>query len=287
MRSAREIFDLILSVAEKDGRVRAVILNGSRANPKVKTDDLQDFDVIYFVNNIDTFLSDHSWIDVFGKRHILQMPDAMVIGEDKTNAPDSSFAYLMLFRDGNRIDLTLFPIDLMKNGFVADSLSVCLLDKDNIFSGLSESSDKDYLIKRPTQKEFSDWCNEFWWVCPYVAKGLRREEINYAKDMMEGSLRTAFMKAVEWHVGVKTDFSSSFGKSGKYMKDHISEELYRKILLTYPDAEPKNIWRSLFVMTEIFGELALGVSRALSFKYNLDEDENVRSYLQQISVKRK
>lgn len=34
MRNEKEMFDLILGVATGDERVRAVVLNGSRANPK-------------------------------------------------------------------------------------------------------------------------------------------------------------------------------------------------------------------------------------------------------------
>ena len=33
MRSEQEMFDLILSFAKEEERVRAVVLNGSRANP--------------------------------------------------------------------------------------------------------------------------------------------------------------------------------------------------------------------------------------------------------------
>ena len=38
MRSEREMMNLILGTAQADERIRAVILNGSRANPNVKRD---------------------------------------------------------------------------------------------------------------------------------------------------------------------------------------------------------------------------------------------------------
>lgn len=38
MRTEKEMFDLILGVANRDNRVRAVYINGSRANPNVKND---------------------------------------------------------------------------------------------------------------------------------------------------------------------------------------------------------------------------------------------------------
>lgn len=66
MRSEQEMFDLILTTARQDDRVRAVVLNGSRANPNAKKDVLQDFDIVFIVRELQTFLADPSWIDRFG-----------------------------------------------------------------------------------------------------------------------------------------------------------------------------------------------------------------------------
>ncbi len=38
MRTENKMFDLILNIAKVDERVRAVYMNGSRANPNVKKD---------------------------------------------------------------------------------------------------------------------------------------------------------------------------------------------------------------------------------------------------------
>src|SRR4051812_29865284 len=111
MRTEQEMFELILSVARRAERIRAVVLNGSRANPNAPKDDFQDYDVVYFVNKIDTFTENHEWIDVFGDRAILQMPDLMRLPDYENSTENITFAYLMLFKDGNRIDLTLFPVD--------------------------------------------------------------------------------------------------------------------------------------------------------------------------------
>src|SRR5215203_5925148 len=103
-RSAEEITKLILDFAQSDERVRAVLLNGSRADPQVVSDEYQDFDVVFIVNNVEDFIFNHDWVSVFGEIMIRQLPDEMVIGEKNPH----SFAYLMLFTDSNRIDLTLF-----------------------------------------------------------------------------------------------------------------------------------------------------------------------------------
>jgi aminoglycoside 6-adenylyltransferase len=237
MRSADTIQKLIVDRAHADHRIRAVLLNGSRANLHAKSDPLQDFDVVYIVDDIDSFTSDHNWTNIFGETLILQLPDEMTFGKENSadNKKSPGFSYLMLFEDGNRIDLTLFPKDKMTTDFHIDSLTVIWLDKDNLFSYIGEPGDIDYVIQRPTEKEFLDTCNEFWWVSTYVAKGLLRSEIPYAKEMLETIVRPMFMKVIEWQIGTETDFSVSFGKGGKNMKGYLSMGLYGKILSTYAD----------------------------------------------------
>ena len=278
MRSQDEVMELILRVASADDRIRAVFLGGSRANSNAPQDILQDFDVTYVVSQIDSFLRDHSWIDVFGERLIVQMPEEMTIGEkDKY-----SFHYLMLFKDGVRIDLTLLPLSAFETGYKHDSLTILLLDKDAFFEKLPPATNADYNIKRPTEKEFKDCCNEFWWVSTYVAKGLWRHELIYAKTMLDNVVRSMFLKMIEWYIGTQTDFKVSFGKSGRNVKQHVSPELYAKILSTYQDSDINNTWRSLFTMTSIFSELANEVAADQQFKYNVAEQENVTAYLKSI-----
>ncbi|MGI8582516.1 MAG: aminoglycoside 6-adenylyltransferase [Chitinophagaceae bacterium] len=280
MRSSDEVKKIILDKANSDNRIRAVLLNGSRVNIKVEPDQFQDFDIVYIVNQIDTFTSDHSWTSIFGDRLIWQLPDEMTFGKDEDDVT-YLFHYLMLFKDGNRIDLSLFPVDKFESDFEFDSLTIVWLDKDNLFVNIEPPSDKDYLIKRPTEKEFIDTCNEFWWVCTYVSKGLLRDEITYAKEMLEDPVKQMFMKIIEWYIGTKTNFSVSFGKGGKFMKKYLTAHEYNTILTTYPDFKPENIWTSLFVMTDLFSEFAVHVAEKLNIKYNFYEQENTVNYLRQ------
>ncbi len=77
MRSEQQMFDLILDTARADERIRAVILNGSRANPNAPRDPFQDFDIVYLVTDVEPFVRNLEWIKRFGEMMILQMPDDM------------------------------------------------------------------------------------------------------------------------------------------------------------------------------------------------------------------
>src|SRR5450755_590205 len=205
MRSGEEIKKIILDKANGDIRIRAVLLNGSRANYKVQPDRFQDFDVVFIVEQLEAFISDHAWISLFGEKLIWQLPNEMTTGNDGTNK-SCSFPYLMLFTDGNRIDLTLFPRNKLETDFKTDSLTIVWLDKDNLFHHIKESSDKDYWIRRPMEKEFQDACNEFWFICTNVSKGLVREEVTYAKPRLKTHVKPNLIKRMNGKTGTGQTF---------------------------------------------------------------------------------
>jgi len=286
MRSSKEIKEFITELGRKDIRIRSVLLQGSRANPLVIPDRFQDFDIVFIVDQMDSFTADHGWTSLFGDRMIWQLPDEMQTVQD-TGVQSPGFHYLMLFTDGVRIDLTLFPAEKMKSHFTRDSLTVVWLDKDSLFTAIDLPGDKDYLIRKPAEKEFAECCNEFWWVSTYITKGLARKQISYTKAMMEGPVRKMFMRMIEWYIGTETKFSVSFGMSGKMMKTHLDQKEYKKILKTYPDYKIKNIRKSLFLMTDLFSKYAEQVSEILHYDYNQDEYMIVKEYLHWQSSERK
>lgn len=263
MRTPQTIYDLILSTAQADPRVRAVLLNGSRANPNAPPDPFQDFDIVYVVTELDSFLADPAWIDCFGPRLILQLPDDM---EDPPPARHAQYTYLIQFTDGNRLDLTLFPLARLPD-LPPDSLTVLLLDKDGLFPSLPPSSDRDYLPQPPTPKAFADCCNEFWWVSLYVAKGLWRQEILYARYMLDQIMRPQLDKMLVWYAGYLTGFAVSPGKFGKYLRRYLPSDLWEQLLQTYAPASYPATWAALFTMCDLFRRLALPLADGFSLPY--------------------
>jgi aminoglycoside 6-adenylyltransferase len=278
MRSEQEMLDLILNTAKNDDRIRAAMLNGSRVDPDAQRDIFQDFDVTYFVTDLDSYTKDHTWIERFGEIMILQMPEAM---EDPPPMNDGHFAYLMQFADGNRIDLTLFPLAKLHE-FERESLSSILLDKDGIFEPLPPPSDSDYLPKPPTAKAFSDCCNEFWWVSTYVAKGLWREEIIYAKYILENGIREQLMKMLTWHVGIKTQFTSGPGKFGKHLKRHLEPVHWAMLEKTYSGASYEKTWEALHTMCDLYRIIATNVAASFGFDYPHSDDQKVSAHLKHV-----
>lgn len=280
MRTEQQMFDLILETARCDERIRAVIMNGSRANPNAPHDPFQDFDIVYIVTDVEPFTRNLEWIQRFGEMMILQMPEDM---QDPPPDEGGYFVYLMQFMDGNRIDLGIFTLSQWKeHNKDGDSLSVLLLDKDGVIEPFPPASDVDYRPKPPTAKLFSDCCNEFWWVSPYVAKGLWRQEILYAKYTQDVYVREQLMNMLQWHIGIQTDFKVSPGKLGKYFEKYLEPELWDMLLQTYSDASYENNWDALFTMGALFRKVAVPVAEHFGFEYPFDDDRRVSAHLEHV-----
>ncbi len=275
MRTEQEMFDLILDTARDDERVRVVLLNGSRANPNAKRDCLQDFDIVYVVTDLDSYLCTPDWINCFGDRIVMQTPDKM---DDPDCTKREHFAYLMQFADGNRIDLTL----MRREYFAAmkpDSLTLLLLDKDGRAPHYPPPNEGDYLPQPPTALDFFNCCNEFWWVSPYVAKGLWREEILYAKHMLDVTVREQLIKLLTWYIGMQTGFKVNPGKYGNHFRQCLEPELWGLLEQTYAGISYEETWQALFTMTNRFSIIAPKVAAEFDFVYLFTDDEKVHSYI--------
>ncbi|WP_138496320.1 aminoglycoside 6-adenylyltransferase [Paenibacillus pinistramenti] len=276
MRDEKEMLDLILGTARKDERIRAVALNGSRANPNVRRDLFQDYDVVYLVTEVEPFIQEPAWVDVFGERIILQCPELMHLTSRERSG---RFPYLMLFADGNRLDLTLIPVNQTDAYLREDKLTVILLDKDNALPALPPPTDEGFRVQPPTAELFADCCNEFWWVSAYVAKGLWRREMLYAQDHLNLYVRPMLTRMLEWLAGTQTEFKAVTGKNSKYLQAYLTEADWEQLMATYASGQYEEVWRALFAMTELFRKTARQVAGHMGFAYQEEEDRRVTAYL--------
>lgn len=279
MRTEKEIYETILDIARKDNRIKAIYMNGSRTNPNVPKDIFQDYDIVYVVDEIESFIEDKKWINQFGDIMYMQFPDENPFYQsDKKN----SYGWLMQFNDGNRIDLTVQTLEYAKEHIFDDKLCRVLWDKDDVLPTLEESTDTDYHVKCPTQEQFLACCNEFWWCSNNIAKGLWREEITYVQDMTSFVVRKQLEKILMWKVGIITEFSVSVGKSAKYMNKWLEKELYQSYLKTYFISEVEEAWKAIIIMCDLFDKIAKEVAVDLKYCYDYNEAEMARKYLMDV-----
>lgn len=279
MRTYEEMINQIMDEVKKDERIRAVTMEGSNSCAMDVHDKYSDFDLTFFVSDIREFTADKKYMERFGEILIMQCPD------DEYCAPydytsRENFAYLTQYKDGQRIDLTL--IDVSNIAKQADFISTrkVLINKDNFKELVDITHSTEHLIKKPSEFEYFNTCNEFRWISNYVTKGLCREEFYYAKRMMEECMMNMFIKMINFKIGIDNDFKVTTGKCAKYLKNYLSEEEMRRFQMMFAGGEYHEMWFKLFFMYDYFAELAKYVADKLGFTFDEKESNEVRAFMQ-------
>ncbi|MGE6231173.1 aminoglycoside 6-adenylyltransferase [Paenibacillus chitinolyticus] len=279
MRSEQEMMSILVDFARNEDRIRLATLEGSRTNKNIPPDTYQDYDISYFVTGMDSFKENDQWLEIFGNRVMLQKPEDMELFPSELG---NWFSYLILFEDGNKVDLTLIPINEVEDYFTnSDGLVEVLLDKDTLIKNEVVADDRQYWIKKPTAREFDDCCNEFWMVSTYVVKGLARKEILFAIDHLNEIARPNLLRMMTWQIGSEQGYTFSVGKNYKFINRYLPNEDWESLLSTYAENGYPEMWQSLLTCYELFRKYSKAVAESLDYTYP-DYDETITTYTERI-----
>ena len=261
------MLNLILQTAETL-QVKAVAMSGSRTNQNAPKDEFQDYDVVYVVDDFDNLMSDLSWLDYFGKRIIEQ---EVVL--------DHRRFYLMLFEDGNRIDLTLCPKEHIKEWVDSEAGFTVLEDPEHLFEPYSQNLER-YWTSPATETNFVKSCNEFWWVSAYVVKGICRKQVIYATDHLYGICQQEFLKILAWQVASDRG-KIDIGKNYKYLFNYLPAEKEKQFSNLLDFSSLDEIPQSLFATMELFHQEAQFLAHKMGFDYDMEVAEKMIQYAEE------
>ena len=267
MRAETEMLDLILQTA-KTLQVKAVVMSGSRTNPKAPKDEFQDYDVVYIVDDLDNLTNDLSWLDQFGKRII-----------EQEVALDHRRLYLMLFEDGNRIDLTLCPKDHIQEWVDSEAGFTFLEDPEHLFEPYSQNLER-YWTSPATETDFEKSCNEFWWVSAYVVKGICRKQLLYATDHLYGICQQELLKVLAWK-GSSDRGKVDIGKNYKYLFNYLPVEKEKEFSNLLDFSSIDKITKSLFATMELFHQESQFLANKMGFDYDMEVAEKMIEYAEE------
>ena len=266
-RSEAQMLDLILQTA-KSLKVEAVAMSGSRTNPKAPKDEFQDYDVVYIVDDLDALTSDLSWLDQFGTRII-----------EQHNVLGNRRLYLMLFEDGNRIDLTLCPTEYIQEWVDSEADYTVLKDEKGLFMPYSPNPQR-YWTSPASQTDFEKACNEFWWVSAYVVKGIRRKQLIYATDHLYGICQQELLKILAWQVA-SDNGTVDIGKNYKYLFQYLPAEKEKGFSALLDFSSVEKLTQSLFATMQFFQQEAQYLAQKMGFKYEKEVAEKMMRYAEE------
>ena len=267
MRAETEMLNRILQIA-KTLQVKAIAMSGSRTNPKAPKDEFQDYDAVYIVDDLDNLTSDISWLDQFGKRIIEQ---EVRLGHRRL--------FLMLFEDGNRIDLTLCPKDYIQEWIDSEAGFTVLEDPEHLFEPYSPNIER-YWISPASEIDFEKVCNEFWWVSAYVVKGICRNQVIYATDYLYSICQQELLKVLAWQVASEKG-AVDIGKNYKYLFNYLPAEKEKDFSNLLDFSSIDKITQSLLATMQLFHQEAQALAHKMGFYYDKEVAEKMIQYAEE------
>ena len=283
MRIKNEVISQVKKWAKANNNIRVILLTGSRANPNADKDIFSDFDFTLIVKEADEMAKDSEWKKEFG--HIITS-----FNDEINRFGFSTYNRLVLYRDGLKIDFQIWPEvvlhKILKEEKLPDVLDIgyeVILDKDGYTEGLLEPSHKTYNIQKPTEEEYIYKIENFWWNTTYIVKTLWRDELFFAKYMLDSFTRFEHLKSmIDWYIGVEYNWNINTGKLGRHFKKYLTPETWQEVEKTFGDADIEANWEALFSTIELFTKLAKEVGDSLGFEYPEKNEEEMMEYLRKV-----
>ena len=207
-------------------------------------------------------------MDQFGKRIIEQ---EVGLGQRRL--------YLMLFEDGNRIDLTLCPKQQIQEWVDSEAEFIVLEDKKGLFEYYSPSPQR-FWMSSASETNFKNSCNEFWWVSAYVVKGICRKQVIYTTDHLYGICQQEFLKILAWQVASNRGVVD-IGKNYKYLFNYLPTEKEKEFSDLLDFSSIDKITQSLLATMQLFHREAQRLAQKLGFDYDKEVAEKMIEYAEE------
>ncbi len=265
--------------AETQPGIRVVLLTSSRANENKITDPLSDYDIELYVTDLTPY-EDNEWLQHLGRVMIVLSGKRVLLGAEQQ-------IEMVIYKDGIKVDFTIIPMDILKKiidlpslpDWLDDGYKV-LLDKDGVTETMRKPSFKAYIPQKPTDQEYQELVNEFWWELTYVAKNLSRNEIFPAKFSSDYVVRyKILLKMLEWYVQINRDWEQQTGFVGKGMMKLLSEDEQDEAKSIFAGADLRDNWQALSNTIIFFRKIAVAVANDLGYEYPEELDRIVSAYI--------
>lgn len=286
MKIREEKLKQIIQWAERNPDIRAVLLTSSLVNPYAPVDNFSDLDVELVFESRSAYEVNNEWIRLFGE------PISMI--EENDTVFDGKHAMKMvLYKDHVKVDFKLYQVsefcEEVKEERLPEDWDLgykVLVDKDGLAKDLKAPTYQTIMIHKPTEQDFKQLFNDFWWDTTYVAKCLKRGDIFYAKFMSENILRTDYLvPLIEWYIASSHGWNNiTTNKHGRLFKKYLSTDMWNRVEATFSGSNIEENWQALFACADLVHELGTDLAEKLNFTYPAQLEMDIRNYLNEVKT---
>lgn len=271
-----DILSRIVNWAEREDPIRALVLEGSRAEEK-EADELSDYDINMFITDPEPYAQDDHWISA--------TDDVWVYIPEKVTHHGQVFATrLVIYQAGVKVDFILYSTDILRELAHADLLPEqydigyrVLLDKDGVAAEMPSPSLQAFRRGRPTETTFLACVHEFWFEVYHVAKHLRRRDL-WSVKFRDWTTKCLLLRMIEWSERGKHGWDYRTHPLGKHMKSWVAAETWERLSGLFAHFDAEDSWEAMFATIELFGRVARETAQSLGCTYPSVIEENIVTF---------
>jgi aminoglycoside 6-adenylyltransferase len=268
--------------AQDEENIRAAMVIGSRARMDHPADRWSDLDLIIITDDPQMIINSADWVTNIAKP-LLTFIEVTNNGKNLERR--------VLFEGGLDVDFSPIPSALVKE-FSDDGLPLEVADV--IWRGTRVLFDKDGLVHRmlglvkeqppaslPSQNDYLQVVNDFWYHAVWSAKHLRRGELWWAKSGCDDRLKYLLRTMMEWHTHSFHKENTDTWMRGRFLEEWVDPRALRELKSAFAHYDSDDIWHALFVTMNLFRWLAIETAQKLDFLYPSNGDAKATELVDQ------
>jgi aminoglycoside 6-adenylyltransferase len=251
-RAMKELEERFVAWAQTRPDIRAAFVVGSRARTDHPADEWADLDIIVVASNPERYLSKTDWLGKLGNVWLttpgsnLGQPERFVLFDgalavDFVPLPTSKAKQIARFVPILRrfpFLLRLVPRGVMRELQLAAGLFGrgfrAILDKDGLAAKLPSLIALAPSPRPPTQAEFLEIINRFWFFADRIARKLRRGELGVALSFHYDLLRGSLLPMMEWHAKATHTWDYDTWHDGHFLEEWADPRAVKGLQSAFP-----------------------------------------------------
>ena len=264
------LLENIIEYGNRDDKIRAIIMIGSRAQANNRADEYSDLDLILIVNDAQSFFVSDDWLLQIGVPRISFVEQTI----------DDAWEKRVMFDGALDVDFVIFSQEdataAIKDGDAREMLREgysVLIDKCGVAQYLPEIRTVIEPYAYPSGDEFINNVNDFFYHTIWFGKKLLRGELWTAKLCLDTYIKTHILWMSELYEHTRHDDDFSTRKRGRYFDTWASEETKTQLAETFAHYNKPDMTRALTATIKMYRNLATAAAVALAYTYPTTADE--------------
>lgn len=272
----------ILAWARSETNIRAVVVIGSRARTEDHpADEWSDLDLLVVADNPILLIEGVDWLPKIGTPWITFT---------ESTPGDEGYERRVLFEGGLDVDFAPVAAEEMRRmagkplpPMIADIFrrgARFILDKDGWAERFRPVQSDTPAVSAPSESDFLNRVNDFWYHTVWTAKKARRGELWKAVSCCNMYLKNLLGEMMEWNARATGGPDVDTWMSGRFLEEWADPKAVAALKDVFAKYNEEDLWRALRATMDVFHDLAAQTAARLKYPYPATEEEKARGLVE-------